>query len=269
MANEQAGWAIVTGASGGIGAAFTRALARRGYPVLAVARGAGPLAKVAEELRRDGARVEILPADLSTAAGVAAVVERARSLGTVDLLVNNAGLSTSGHFLEQSRDRELQSIRVNVEALYTLTRDLAPEMVKRGRGGIINIASVVAFQPIPYWTTYAATKAFVLAFSEGLACELRASGVRVLTVCPGFTRTALYEESGVPGLAGKLLPHSEPDAVVRAALAAYDGHRFIRIVGFANRLLALAGALTPRFVLRWLMGAMFSPGKPAPLPPAS
>src|SRR5262249_46749425 len=183
---QERGWAVVTGASGGMGAAFTRALVARGYSVLAVARDAGPL----EELARSaGGRVEPLAADLATPGGVAAAVERARALGPVELLVNNAGLSTSGAFLDQSRERELQSIRVNVEALYMLTRDLVPDMVARKRGGVIHIASVVAFQAVPYWTTYAATKAFVLAFGEGLARELRGTGVRVLTVCPGFTQT--------------------------------------------------------------------------------
>ncbi len=201
-------WAIVTGASGGLGVEFTKALARRGFSVLAVARRGEPLAAIsnelgANELNRDGVRVDTLAADLATAEGVDTVVEKARALGDVELLVNNAGLSTSGHFLEQSPDREIQSIRVNVEALYTLTRKIIPGMVARGRGGVLNVASIVAFQAIPYWTTYAATKAFVLAFGEGLAYELRKSGVRVVTVCPGFTKTGLYADSGVPGIAGK------------------------------------------------------------------
>jgi len=139
-------------------------------------------------------------------------------------------------------------------------------MVARKRGGVINIASVVAFQPIPYWTTYAATKAFVLAFGEGLAGELRHSGVRVLTVCPGFTRTGLYDESGIPGLAGKILRHATPEEVVDAALAAWDRGRVVRVVGFINRLLAISGAITPRPLLRWLMGRLFAPG---PRPPGA
>jgi short-subunit dehydrogenase len=257
--NVTHGWAVVTGASGGMGAVFTRALAKRGYPVLAVARAATPLAKLAEEMRSEGARVETLASDLATTEGVAAVVERARALGDIELLVNNAGLSTSGRFLDQPRDREIQSIRVNVEALYTLIRDLVPDMVKKGCGGVINIASVTAFQAIPFWTTYAATKAFVLSFSEGLAYELRGTGVRVLTVCPGFTKTALYAESGVPGVAGRLLRHAAPERVVDTALAAYDHNRVVRTVGFTNQLLASAGALTPRPILRWLMARMFAP----------
>src|SRR5882762_9032950 len=253
------GWAIVTGASGGMGAEFTKALAKRGYSVLAVARGLEPLVMMAEELKKDGAFVETLAVDLASAEGLKAVVDRAHALGDIELLVNNAGLSTSGDFLDQSADKEIQSIRVNVEALYTLTRKIVPRMVARKRGGILNIASIVAFQAIPYWTTYAATKAFVLAFGEGLSYELRSSGVRVVTVCPGFTRTGLYADSGVPGLAGRFLPFATPEKVVRVALAAYDAGRVVRVVGVTNRLLAFSGALTPRFILRWLMAKMFAP----------
>jgi len=253
------GWAIVTGASGGIGAAFTRALAQRGLPVLAVARAGAALAEIADEVRNGGARIDTLTADLAKTEGVEAVIAKAQALGNIELLVNNAGLSTSGHFLEQSAERELESIRVNVEALYALTRALLPAMVARRRGGILNVASIVAFQAIPYWTTYAATKAFVLSFGEGLAYELRESGVRIVTVCPGFTQTGLYAKSGVPGLAGKLLPFATPEEVVRVALAAYDAGRVVRVVGVTNRLVALSGALTPRFVLRALMGKLFAP----------
>ena len=253
------GWAIVTGASGGMGAEFTRALTERGHPVLAVGRGAERLSRLAARVRASGEVIETLAADLATPEGVETVVARARALGDVELLVNNAGLSTSGPFLDQSADREIESIRVNVEALYRLTRAILPGMVAKKRGGVLNIASIVAFQAIPYWTTYAATKAFVLAFGEGLAYELRDSGVRVVTVCPGFTSTGLYADSGVPGLAGRLLPFAKPETVVRAALAAYDAGRVVRVVGFVNRLLAVSGALTPRFVLRWLMAQMFAP----------
>ena len=257
------GWAVVTGASAGLGAVFARSLAARGYKVLAVARRADALARIAAELSKDGAVVETLAADLSSAAGTDAVAARAEALADVDLLVNNAGLSTSGRFLDLSAEKELQSIRVNVEALYTLTRRLLPKMVERGRGGILNVASIVSFQPIPYWTTYAATKAFVLSFGEGLAYELRGTGVRVVNVCPGFTRTELYADSGMPGLAGRILPSATPEAVVRSALAAFDRGRVVRVVGAVYRVLAFANRLTPRFVVRWLMGTMFRPRGPS------
>ena len=261
MVTEARGWAIVTGAAGGTGAVFTRALAERGYPVLAVGRTLGPLAGLADEISGRGGLAETLAVDLASPEGVKAVVNRAQALGNIDLLVNNAGLSTSGHFLDQSPEREIESIRVNVEALYSLTRGIVPRMVERRRGGVLNVASVVAFQAIPYWTTYAATKAFVLAFGEGLACELRGTGVRVVTVCPGFTKTGLYAESGVPGLAGRLLPHATAEKVARTALTAFDHGRVVRVIGLANQLLVLAGAVTPRFILRRLMAAMFSPDK--------
>jgi short-subunit dehydrogenase len=255
-------WAIVTGATGGLGAVFVKRLVERGYAVLAVGRKREALGDLVRSLGVSSAMIEPLVADLATVNGIDAIVARARELGDVDLLVNNAGLSTSGSFLELDAERELQSIRVNVEALYTLTRQIVPGMVKRGRGGVLNVASIVAFQAIPYWTTYAATKAFVLALGEGLAHELRRTGVRVVTVCPGFTRTGLYARSGVPGLAGRLLPHAQPEAVVRSALAAFDRRDVVRVIGAPNRLLMWAGALTPRFILRWLMAKLFAPRAP-------
>lgn len=263
MTDTTKGWAIVTGASGGIGTVFTRSLVERGYPVLAVARKAEPLRDLAAELTKAGGRVEVAAVDLGTEEGVEAVVKRTLELGDVELLVNNAGVSTSGHFLDQSYERELSSIRLNIEALYTLTRKLVPGMVERKRGGVINVASIVGFQAIPYWTTYAATKAFVLAFGEGLAYELRKTGVRVLTVCPGFTKTGLYAETGIPGLAGRLLPHATPEKVVATALKAYDRKRVVRIVGFMNRMMAMFGAPTPRPILRWMMAKLFAPANKA------
>src|SRR5258706_8315522 len=257
------GWAVVTGASGGLGAVFVRSLASRGYKILAVARRSEGLARLAADLENQGVAVELMSADLSSADSVEAVAARAQALGEVDLLVNNAGVSTSGNFLEQSAETEIESIRVNVEALYTLTRRLLPGMVERRRGGILNIASIVGFQAVPYWTTYAATKAFVLSFGEGLAHELRGSGVRVVTVCPGFTRTGLYAQSGVPGFAGQILPHMMPERVARAALEAYDAGTVVRVIGPVNRLLALGSGATPRFLIRRLMGTLFRPRAPA------
>jgi len=227
--------------------------------VLAVARSAPDLARVADDVKNNGGTVETLAVDPGERRGRRGVIARAHALGDIELLVNNAGLSHVGSLSGSIPEREIESIRVNVEALYTLTRKIVPGMVERKQGGILNIASIVAFQAIPYWTTYAATKAFVLAFGEGLSYELRNRGVRVVTVCPGFTRTGLYADSGIPGLAGRLLPFATPEKVVRVALAAYDAGRVVRVVGLTNRLLAISGALTPRFILRWLMARMFAP----------
>jgi uncharacterized protein len=129
-----------------------------------------------------------MSADLSSPDDVEAVAAKAHTLRDVELLVNNAGISTWGYFLEQSAEKDLQSIRANVGALYSLTRKLVPGMVERKRGGILNIASVVGFQPIPYWTTCAATKAFVLSFGEGAAACVSLPYAQA-SQKPGFTRS--------------------------------------------------------------------------------
>jgi short-subunit dehydrogenase len=166
-------WAVVTGASSGLGREFALELAQRGQPVLAAARREDRLRLLADEVRTGGGRLEPLIADLSTREGVDALLTRASSLD-VGLLVNNAGLATYGAFASLSGERELELIQLNVEAVVALTHGLLPAMIERRRGGIINVASQMAFQPMPYFATYAASKAFVLSFSEALAEELRA-----------------------------------------------------------------------------------------------
>jgi short-subunit dehydrogenase len=190
--NEELGWAVVTGASSGIGREFALALADRRYPVLAVARGDRALGVLADEVQDRGGQLESLAADLSTAAGIDTLLARAGVL-EVELLVNNAGAATYGPFVSLSSERERELIRLNVEAVVALTRGLLPAMLERGRGGVINVASIVAFQPMPYFSTYAAGKAFVLSFSEALEVELRGSGVRITVVAPGVTSTGFSD----------------------------------------------------------------------------
>jgi short-subunit dehydrogenase len=180
------GWAVVTGASSGIGRVFARELARRGHPVLAVARRRERLEALALEAAEQGGHVEPLAADLTTAEGLAAVVKRVAELDAVDLLVNNAGVATAGNFHDASLDAERRALQLNVAAVITLTHALLPEMVRRRHGAIINLASVVAFQPFPHFATYAASKAFVLSFTEALAVELKGTGVRVVALCPAL-----------------------------------------------------------------------------------
>ena len=222
-------WSIVTGASSGIGNLFVRELAKAGHPVLAVARRRDRLEELAAELKAAGGRVEPLPADLGSAEGVNAVVSRASALGDVELLINNAGVSSWGRVLEIPLEKHLAMIRLNVEALTSLTCQLLPVLIRRGSGGIINVASVVGFQPMPYWATYAATKAFVLSFTEALAHELRGSGIRALAICPGMVKTELYEASDSVELSRRL-PSLPPRKVVAAALRAYDAGRVVKVV---------------------------------------
>jgi short-subunit dehydrogenase len=262
IVSNQHEWAIVTGASSGIGRAFALELARRGHPILLVARRGDELQRVATEIAAGGGRAEPLVADLASAAGVEAVARAADALGDVGVLVNNAGAGSYGPFLEQPAGRDAAQVALNIEAVVALTHRLLPRMVARRRGQIINVASILAFMPTPYFATYAATKAFVLSFSEALAHELRGTGVRVLAASPGVVKTEFSRVAGSPDQDGAL-PKLTPDAVVRATLRAAGSGRVVRVVGPAYRLLAVVAAITPRPLMRWIMGRIFAPRRPA------
>jgi uncharacterized protein len=214
---------LVTGASSGIGEALARRIARDGRHVGLVARRKERLDALAAEL--EGAhrvRAYALPADLTAPGAVPALVEEVARRGlTVDWLVNNAGFGTYGRFQELPVARELEQIRLNVEALVELTGRLLPAMVGRGRGVVMNVSSVGGFVPSPMMATYTATKAFVLSFTETLEAELAGTGVHALCVCPGFTRTefqnlADVDTSNVPGMAW-MTADQVADEAVRAA----------------------------------------------------
>jgi short-subunit dehydrogenase len=250
---SESGWAIVTGASSGIGQVFARELARRGWRVLAVARRRDRLEALALEAAAYGGTTLALVADLATAEGIALVSERLAELGTIDLLVNNAGMATSGDFRHSVLQHELGAIRLNVNAVVTLTHAVLDGMLRRRRGAIINMASVVAFQPFPHFALYAAAKAFVLSFTEALAEELKGTGVRVLAVCPGAARTEMNAFSHNRGLLGKL-PSLSAERIVETALAALERGRVVRIVGFLNGALVFLNRFLPRAAVRWIMG---------------
>jgi uncharacterized protein len=256
--NSSKGWAVVTGASSGMGLAFARELARCGHKVLAIARRRDRLEALATEAAKQGGSVTALAADLGTAEGLKLVVTRMASLDRIDLLVNNAGIATSGDFQSSSLERELSAIRLNVDAVITLTHAALDEMLRRGNGAIINISSVVAFQPFPHFAVYAASKAFVLSFTEALAEEVKGSGVRVLALCPGAAKTEMNVFSHNEGLLGKL-PSLSADHIVRTALRAVEGGRVVKIVGWLNRMLVFQNRFLPRAVVRWMMGVIAKP----------
>jgi len=254
---EGNGWAIVTGASSGIGLAFTRELSRCGYSVLAVARRRERLEALATEL--DGAgRVEPLVADLLTEQGIASVVQRMKALGNVALLVNDAGVATGGDFSGASLDDELGEIRLNIDAVVRLTHEALRIMVPQKCGAVINLASVVAFQPFPHFAVYAASKAFVLSFTESIANEVKGAGVRVLAICPGAAKTEMEMFSHNAGLLGKM-PSLTPEQVVKSALKALDNRRVVKIVGLFNAVLVFMNRFLPRATVRWMMGAVAKP----------
>jgi short-subunit dehydrogenase len=159
--------------------------------VLAVARRRDRLEALEREAAEQGGSIVPLVADLQTRDGLGLVVQRIVGLGTIDLLVNNAGIATFGDFQYSSLEQEMGAIRLNVHAVVTLTHAVLGAMVQGRKGSIINVASVVAFQPFPHFAVYAASKAFVLSFSEALAEELKGSGVRILALCPGAAKTEM------------------------------------------------------------------------------
>src|SRR3954451_1667726 len=184
--------ALITGASSGIGEQFARQLAARGHDVVLVARRADRLERLAADLPT---QAHAVPCDLATDA--AALPKRVADLGVeVDLLVNNAGFGTSGPFLEHDPARDAMQVRLNCEAVVTLCHAFLPRMVDRRRGGVINVASSAGFQPIPYESVYAATKAFVISFTDALHTELRGTGVRAMAVNPGPVPTERQQVAG-------------------------------------------------------------------------
>lgn len=191
--------ALVTGASKGLGAAYAHELARRGVDLVLVARSAEALERLADRLRQvHGVRVEVIAADLADRDGPRHVDGELRSRGIdVDLLLNNAGAGSVGPFLDRPFDAQLASVDLNITGLVTLTHVLGGRTARRGRGGIINVSSTAAFQPMPYQAVYAATKAFVLSFSEALAEELAGTGVRVMAAHPGAVATGFFDGTTV------------------------------------------------------------------------
>ena len=249
---------MVTGASSGIGLEFARVLARRGHPVLAVARRRERLEALAKEAAKHGGRVEPLTADLMTDQGVTSLVWRTEELGEIELLINNAGIANAGDFLGASLDCEMAAIRLNVDAVVRLTHNVLRGMAHRRRGAIINLASVVGFQPFPHFAVYAATKAFVLSFTEALAEELRGTGVRLLALCPGAVKTEIDVFAHNEGLLGKL-PSLTAEQVVKAGLRALDHGRVVKVVGGLNQFLPFMDRLMPRSAIRRVMGASVKP----------
>jgi short-subunit dehydrogenase len=247
-------WAVVTGASSGIGEAFARRLAAMGMSLVLIARREDRLRKLADDLQgRHSAGVRVVTADLSHD-DFLPLIERATDDLQVGLLVNNAGVATAGRFLDNDLTSELATLHVNNRAPLILAHHFGRAMRQRGRGGMIFVASTVAFAGVPSWSNYAASKAHDLIFAEGLARELRADAISVLALCPGLTRTELLPPDAQP-----LFP-MRTDAVVDVALKKL-GRRTTAVAGWLNRIIVFSTRLLPRSwnaaIFGWVVGRMF------------
>lgn len=255
--------ALVTGASSGIGAAYARALAAQGYDLILVARRADRLQALADELKKaHGNRIEVLPTDLLKRESPTELVRDVASLGMqVDLLVNNAGLGVHGPFVDATADDDARMIDLNIHSLTAMTRAFVPGMIARHSGAIINVASTAAFQSIPFMSVYAATKAYVLSFSEATAEELRPHGITVQCLCPGATESEFAAVAQFKTDAPEKAPTMTAEAVVAESLAALKAGRTVHVAGVLNQLGALSTRLVPRVIATKLAGQLFKPNR--------
>ena len=245
--------ALITGASSGIGAAFASALAAQGSDLVLVARSGDKLRALAGKLTREfGRNVQVIPLDLSRPGAGVTLRKATDALDMpIDLLINNAGFGTVGAFAVQDAAREAEEIALNVGAVVDLAHAYLPGMVERAHGAIINIASAAAFQPMPYMSVYAATKAFVYSFSDGLWAECAGRGVHVMAVCPGPVDTGFFEATGSSALR-KMVPKSSmvtAEQVVDATLAGLASRRRLVVPGGLNKATSALSALVPRAIL--------------------
>jgi short-subunit dehydrogenase len=244
---------LVTGASSGIGAEIARGLARRGHGVTLAARREERLRELADEIsEKHGVRAETISVDVSDIDARKRLKGDIDELGlTVEVLVNNAGFGSGGPFATLDAEEEASIIRTNVEAVVALTGHFLPDMIERGRGAILNLASLISFQPVPFQATYGASKAAVLSHTEALHEELRDTGVTITAVCPGPVRTEFGEQGGFGGADDKIPDFIwlEADKVAEDAIEGMENGERVVVPGALNQLAAFSGHYMPRSML--------------------
>jgi len=247
---------LITGASSGIGEVFARKLAARGRNVLLVARSEEKLVTLCNELGRSNRiRAQYVALDLSKPESAEQLFDEAGKRGlTVEMLINNAGFGSMGEFGNLDLARELNMIDLNIKSLVELTHRFLQPMIERRQGAIINVASTAAFQPVPFMATYAATKAFVLSFSEALWEENRAHGIKVLALCPGVTDTNFFEAAR--GHKPPARVSQTPEEVVDTALRGLAQGKSHVISGWTNFLMTQSERLAPRSLITRVAGRM-------------
>lgn len=245
---------LITGASSGIGAAFARKLAARGRNVLLVARSEDKLITLCNELGRlTSIRAQYLVMDLLEPDAPMRLFEETQNRQLeIDMLINNAGFGSMGDFVKLDLSRELEMVQLNVNTVVELTHRFLTLMRERKRGAIINVASTAGFQAVPFMATYAASKAFVLSFSEALYEENRSHGVQVMALCPGVTETNFFEASGMDR--PPLRTVQTPEEVVETALRGLARNKSAVISGWSNWFTIEAERIVPRSLVTRVAG---------------
>jgi len=254
-------WALVTGASAGIGVALARELAAGGANLVLTARRKERLEDLAQELSAaHKIRTEVFAADLAQQDAPQQIFTftLAKQI-EIELVVNNAGFGGYGEFATAETQRLLDMVQVNCSAVVHLTRLYLPQMLKRRRGDVLILASTASFQAVPFISTYAATKAFDLLFAEGLAEEVRRYGIRVCALCPGSTESEFHEVAGQAGLVAAMKNRETAERVARVGLQALAAGKSYVISGIGNYLGAHAQRLVPRRVVTRITAKMFRP----------
>ncbi|MDT8989926.1 SDR family oxidoreductase [Curvibacter sp. APW13] len=253
--------ALITGASAGIGAELARCFAQAGHNLVLVARRADALQALADELRsRHGVQVSVQATDLAQRGAAEQLHTALEQRGiVVDVLVNCAGVLHQGAFASMDSHQQQAMIDLNISALTAMLGCFVPDMVRRGKGRVLNVASVAAFQPIPSLATYAASKAYVLSLSESLAEELKGTGVTVTALCPGITATAMLKNATKENAKLQRIPGflvGDVGEVARAAFEATERGDAIVVPGAINQGAMIASRATPKWLLRMLGGAI-------------
>lgn len=248
---------VITGASGGIGRELSERYAKKGYDLFLLSRDERKLQRVKETLEEDyGIRVGYFPIDLAKPGSAKQAFEEMQNRGLqVDLLINNAGFGLVGKFLETNAQREMDMIHLNITTLVELTKYVLPQMKQRGSGHIVNIASIAGFFPGPYMAVYYATKSFVVSFSEAISEELKSTGVSITCICPGPTISGFQKEAEMGQL--RLLRFNNVMTAPKVAdltIKAIEKRRVIVAIGLYNKLMIFLPRITPRALVRRVIG---------------
>jgi len=249
---------LITGASTGIGTSFAEALAKRNHNLVLVARSEDKLHALGKRLSEaHGITAHVFAQDLSKPDSAEKVVQYCDEKHVqIDLLINNAGFGMMGEFATHDVSRLEQMVTLNVLTVMKLSRLFATKFVERKSGGIINVASTAAFQPVPNMAVYAATKAFVLSFSEAIAFELKEKGVRVMALCPGGTDTPFFDNANYER-SKLMIPLEKPEDVVKTCIEGYEQGETVVVSGAMNKLMVNSSRFVPRGIVTAIAGSIF------------